>query len=398
MTPTAVAERRLIALLSLAAFAAAGSMRVADAQLPELASTFGVGLGAAAQVITAFSIAYGLMQFVYGPLGDRVGKWRVVSGAAMASGIATLGCALAPDLPTLLLARVLAGATAAGVIPLSMAWVGDAVPYEQRQPVLARFLVGQITGLAIGAWAGGLAADFGYWRLPFIALALWFLAAGLMLWRVRNDAEAHAPTIGRSGHPLREAQYVLRQPWARTVLAVVFAEGVVLFGALAFIATHLHLAYGLRLSQAGAIVALFAVGGLIFVVASRILVRRFGEAGLASAGGTTMLLGLAAIGLSPVWWTAPVACAATGIGFYMLHNTLQTNATQMAPLARGAAVSLFGSAFFLGQTVGVALAAPIVVHAGTAVVIVGGAVAVAIVGWIFARLRRSPAAPGLTSQ
>jgi predicted MFS family arabinose efflux permease len=54
----------------------------------------------------------------------------------------------------------------------------------------------------------------------------------------------------------------------------------------------------------------------------------------------------------------------------MLHNTLQTNATQMLPQARGTAVAGFSSALYLGQSVGVALAAPIVDRAGAAPVFV----------------------------
>ena len=45
-----------------------------------------------------------------------------------------------------------------------------------------------------------------------------------------------------------------------------------------------------------------------------------------------------------------------GMGFYMLHNTLQTNATQMAPERRGTAVSQFAASLFIGQSVGVAIA------------------------------------------
>ena len=58
-------------LLSLAAFASAASMRVTDALLPRLSSQFHVGLAQAANVITVFSVAYGLMQVLFGPLGDR---------------------------------------------------------------------------------------------------------------------------------------------------------------------------------------------------------------------------------------------------------------------------------------------------------------------------------------
>ena len=61
------------------------------------------------------------------------------------------------------------------------------------------------------------------------------------------------------------------------------------------------------------------------------------------------------LSLAPVWWFAPLATVAIGLGFYMLHNTLQTNATQMTPQARGTAVAIFSSAIFIGQTVGVAI-------------------------------------------
>ena len=64
------------------------------------------------------------------------------------------------------------------------------------------------------------------------------------------------------------------------------------------------------------------------------------------------------------WPITVVACFAVGFGFYMLHNTLQTNATQMAPHARGTAVAMFASAFFIGQSIGVAIAAPVVDHFG----------------------------------
>ncbi|MFN9210899.1 MAG: hypothetical protein ACK6DI_08350, partial [Betaproteobacteria bacterium] len=71
MTAAQPAERRLIVLLSVGAFGSAASLRVTDAQLPALAQTFDIGLAGAAQAITVFSVAYGLMQLLYGPLGDR---------------------------------------------------------------------------------------------------------------------------------------------------------------------------------------------------------------------------------------------------------------------------------------------------------------------------------------
>lgn len=383
--PAALA--RLIALLSLGAFGSAASMRVADAQLPALAQAFGVSLGGAAQVITVFSVAYGLLQLGYGPLGDRHGKWRVIALALAGACLASALCALAPGYETLLAARIAAGATCAAVIPLAMAWIGDAVPYAQRQPVLARFLTGQILGMAAGQWAGGLAVDYASWRVPYALLALWFGLASALLWGARREATAAAPFVPGTGHLVRESASVLREPWARVVLLTVGLEGALLFGPLAFLATHLHLRLDLSLAQAGALVTLYACGGLLFVFGARRLLRRLGEPGLARIGGGLLGGGLLGLAFVPGPWVAAPLCALSGLGFYMLHNTLQTHATQMAPRARGAAVSLFAGTFFIGQTVGVALAALLVERFGTAIVLAAGAIAVALVGFVFAALR-----------
>ena len=108
-------------------------MRVTDALLPRLAADFHVGIGNAAAVVTSFSIAYGLMQVFFGPLGDRFGKLRVISISSAIAAIASLACLLAPGFDGLIVARVLAGAFCGSIIPLSIAWIGDVVPYAERQ-------------------------------------------------------------------------------------------------------------------------------------------------------------------------------------------------------------------------------------------------------------------------
>jgi predicted MFS family arabinose efflux permease len=87
------------------------------------------------------------------------------------------------------------------------------------------------------------------------------------------------------------------------------------------------------------------------------------------------------------WPVAALAVLAMGMGFYMLHNTLQTNATQMAPEKRGTALSQFAFCLFVGQSVGVALAGYIAEHMDTNAVLVIGALGVLAVALSFARLR-----------
>jgi predicted MFS family arabinose efflux permease len=379
--------------LALAAFGSGVSLRLTDAMLPLFAHDFGISLGQAAAVITAFSIAYGLSQLFFGPVGDRFGKYRVIAWACAACALTASACGLAPDFPQLVAARLVAGATAAAIIPLAMAWIGDVVPYERRQPVLARFLIGQILGLSAGVFVGGFAADHASWRAPFFAIGAGFALISVALFAMNRQLPPGARTTRRGdGHAVArmagEFVQVLRQPWARVVLATVFLEGGFLYGAFAFIATHLHQHFGVALSTAGSMVMLFGFGGLLFALASAMLVRRLGEVGLTGIGGVILAAALALVGLAPVWWWAMPACFVAGLGFYMLHNTLQINATQMAPERRGAAVSAFASSFFLGQAVGVAAAGVLVARLGTGTVIALGAAGVLVVALTFSRLRR----------
>ena len=382
----------VIPALSLAAFGSAISLRVTDPLLPRLALEFGISLSEVAYVITAFAIAYGFSQLFFGPVGDRFGKYFVVSCACAGCALTALMCALAPTYPLLIAARLMAGATAAAVIPLSMAWIGDVVPYEDRQPVLAQFLIGQIVGISAGVLLGGLAADHFSWRLPFFCISAYFVLICIVLFAFNRRLPAHARTTHKvSGSALRrmvnEFRQVLSNPWARVVLLTVFAEGCFLYGAFAFIAVHLHRAFDISLTNAAALVMLFGLGGLSYAIASRRLVRGLGEKKLALWGGILVTASLLSIGLAPAWEYAVPGCAVCGLGFYMLHNTLQMNATQMAPERRGAAVSAFASSFYLGQSVGVGLAGMAAERFGTSIVIVTGAIGVLLIAMNFSRLK-----------
>jgi predicted MFS family arabinose efflux permease len=347
-------------------------------------------------VVTAFALAYGFAQMLFGPLGDRYGKYRVVAWACAASAVTALLCALAPGMAGLVAARALAGVAAAAIIPLSMAWIGDTVPYAERQPVLARFLLGQILGLSVGVWLGGYAADHLSWRTPFGLISVCFALAALGLWVQLRQQPKPQPAAAQ-GHAVqrmaREFAQVLAVPWARTVLLTVFLEGVFLYGVFAFLATHVHRHYGVPLAQAGSLVMLFGFGGVLYALASRLLLARLGEVGLIRTGGALMALALLTVAWALHWAWAVPACFATGTGFYMMHNTLQINATQMAPERRGAAVSMFAACFFMGQALGVAVFGRLAAPWGTERVISLGAIGVLAVAWVFAALRARQPAP-----
>ncbi len=367
--------------------------RLCDAMLPELSREFSVSLTDAARVISVFAVIYGLCQLFYGPLGDRLGKFRVVVGATLGCSV---GCALAVfawGLDVLVVARMLTALGAAAIIPLSMAWIGDNVPYELRQETLAKLALGTTLGLTSGQVFGGLFTDTLGWRWAFALMTVLFGVAGVLLWRegVRQsregqDAHAHHPdgTPPRSLGFVAQAWTIVTGRWSRVVLVVALIEGATGFGALAIWATHLHEALGLTLGASGAIVALFGLGGVGYMVLARWMIPRLGEAGLVRVGVTLVGAGALVLAYTPVAWPAAPACLAAGFGFFMLHNTMQTNATQMAPAARGTAVSMFAAFLFIGQSIGVLLAAAFAASLGSAPTIAGAGVILCVLGWGFA--------------
>lgn len=102
-------------------------------------------------------------------------------------------------------------------------------------------------------------------------------------------------------------------------------------------------------------------------------------------GGRSIASGLLLLAWVPVVAWAVLGCFLAGLGFYMRHNTLQTQATQMAPQARGTAVTLFACLLFLGQSMGVLVVAASVDRGWLAAVFTGPALGVLALGALVAR-------------
>ena len=379
--------RAVIFLLSLAGFFSGVALRICDALIPRLAGDFGISAGTAGQVMLTYSIAYGLSQLGSGPLGDRWGKVQMVCASVFGCALAAFLCALVGSFGGLLAIRAGWGIAAAGLVPLSIAWVGDTVAYEQRQATLAKMLMGMLVGMTAGQAGGGFFADSSLgWRGAFTTVGLGFLVVGVLLAARLKSVPAAAPQQARARLGMfRQIAAVLAVPWARVVLAGAFVEGVFLLGPLAFLPAYLHGRFGVSLSRAGMLVSLYAAGGFVYAVLAPQLVRRLGEARMVAMGGAFMGLGFLALYLTPLAVLAAPICLAIGFGTYLYHNTLQTNATQMVPAWRGTAMSCFAFCLFSGQAIGVSLGGFAFDHGGPLPLLLGPAMALPAVAWAFSR-------------
>ena len=387
-----------ITLLAVASFASQSMVRVSNSLLPQISTDMDVSVGAASIVVTAYALAHGSVQLVIGPVGDRFGKYACIIAACAAASVLVLLCGLATSLPMLVAARLACGLAAGWIIPLAFAFLGDVIPYERRQQVLGTFLSGQILGQLFGQAAGGVLGDLFGWRRVFFFLAALFALAtvALVIEFLRNPiTRAGHVTATRSRGFIVDNLTVLRSPWARAVIAMGFIESLFMFGGFAYVGADLHLRFGVNFAVVGLFVGAFAVGGLIYSLSVRWLVERLGQIGLVTGGGIMLALAYATIAFAPHAYFAPFAITGIGLGYYMLHNTLQTNATQMTPEARATAVGIFSAALYFGQTLGVAINAPIFDRfSAVPVFLISGAGLLALGLWL-AHVLRQRRAQGL---
>ena len=326
-------------------------MRVTDPLVPVLSKEFGVSHGDIALFATAYAIPYGCFQLVFGPLGDRFGKTLIMRIALILLGLTILGATVATSYRLMLVSRALSGMVAGGIIPLGLASIGDLVPYERRQAVLSRLLLASILGQISGAFITGLLAEFMPWRTILTLYGgLAFLVAGVL-----TLAPGIRPVPGAAasfGDVLALYGSILAKRSTQVLLGIVFVEGALFFGFFGQVSPYLAEVRDASTGQIGAIVACIGLGGAVYSALFRPVFRLFGPYGMMRAGG---VLGAIGVGLAALPWPLALYGATTalsGYAFYSIHIGLQTRATELAPEARGASLSLFAATLFMGNGFG----------------------------------------------
>jgi predicted MFS family arabinose efflux permease len=373
-----------LGLLGASAFIVIADVRVIDPLLHIIADEFKVGVGSAAVIVSAYTIPYGLFQLVYGPLGDRIGKLKVITAALTAFAVGTAACAFMPNIILLTLLRFLTGMFAAGIIPVTLAYIGDNFPYEERQAAIGKYLSALVLGQILGGSLGGIFGEYISWRDIFLVFGIVSLGVSILLWRgMRHLSDGHRPQSQAARFTFQPYYQLLIQPVARTVIIGVFVEGFCLFGGFAYVGAFLRDRYNLPYVAIGFMLSSFGLGGLIYSRSVKWLVNKLGERGLMGVGGLLMCISFLAIALFQNWVLFVPFSIIMGLGFYMMHSTLQTQATELAPEARGTAVSLFAFNLFIGQGIGAAVFGRVVDNFGYVPCFIFAGIAIALLSlWL----------------
>jgi predicted MFS family arabinose efflux permease len=374
-----------LSLLFLLAFLVSVDLRIIAPVLPSISESLRATAGAIGLAMTSYSFAYGAGQLAYGGLSDRHGRVAVIRLAALGFSVCTALSALCATTWQFVAVRLLTGAFAGAVIPLTIVHIGDTVEYSQRHVMVARFSIVTSAGLAFSAAIGGLVAHFVSWRAMLIGYSVIALVPAALLWRLPPGKPARAP--GEVEPVARFADFLM-DPFGRLVYFSIFAEGFLLWGAVAYLGAYAATRYGLDQLGVGLLFALFGVGTMVGGALMAPLRARLSERNLAGGGG--LVMGLAMMMMVPggPWPVFALAMLILGLGFVGLHTTLQVYGTEISQVARGKAFSLFPASLFTGMAVGTAVMGPLVDAGGARIVLAISGVGLAGVGVITAGIRR----------
>ncbi|HKT19724.1 MAG TPA: MFS transporter [Stellaceae bacterium] len=369
----------LILVLCFAAFAGSISYRSLDPMLTMVAGDFGISMREAALLVSAYGLPYALMQPVLGPIGDAYSKARLIK---ICLGVLTASVALAavaPGFATLMGSRVIAGIVSGGIFPVGLALIGDRTTIEDRQIAASRFLVASIFGQMFGATVSGIIASYFGWRAVFDVVTVLSVASWVIVFRFLDSKsdKAHGLTLRGAVAGYRT---VLANPSSLVMFAVVMSEGMLYFCVFPFVGAML-IAHGEGGPvAAGVALAGFAVGGILYGAAVRRMIAALGQwnmlrvgAGMAGIAYLAVAAPVGRVGIALLFVVA-------GFGFYMMHNTLQTRATELAPSARGSTFALFSAALFIGQGVGPIFAGWVVSVAGFGALFLATGILIATLG------------------
>ena len=374
--------KHVVLLLGLMGFWAMGDNYAASPMLVDIARDFGIDIGTAALSVAAYMLPFGLFTLLFGPLGDRYGKARVISIAAFGTAVFSCLGALAFNIISLAAIRAINGILAAAILPVTMSYVGDLFEEPKKRlnaigSVMGMYFLGGAAATAIG---GGL-SFIGSWRLVYLAYGVAELIIALLMFKYLIFAPGTAKTLG-----LRQAYAnAFSQPFLLKTVVLLFLVGFAVFGSFTYLGDFLVEMTGLNIFYVGLIMTPF---GLAAYAGG----QKAGDIRLKLGSNITLLAGIlglitwAPLGQWPgIYYTLPILLA-FGFAFVLIQSTVIFTAQQQLPMQRGTVMSLASFNMFVGGGCGVLINKFLLINWGYKSIFLIAALAIFVAGLLVHRL------------
>ena len=173
--------------LSAATFMNVLDTSIANVSIPAISGSLGVAPNQGTWVITSFAVASGIALPMTGWLAQRFGAVRLFTTSVLLFTLVSWLCGMATSIGQLIVLRVLQGAVAGPMIPLSQALLLGSYPREKSGTALAVWTMTSLIGPVVGPVLGGWITDNIYWAWIFyINVPVGLMAAGATWWLYRD--------------------------------------------------------------------------------------------------------------------------------------------------------------------------------------------------------------------
>lgn len=315
-----------------------GAMLVA--LIPNVASGLDTSVGHVAGSITAYMVPFAALQLVSGTLAERLGARRVVRTGYVVFGLASLACALAPEIWSFIAARAVMGAANAFLSPILLAAVSEVAAPEVLGRTVGTFAAAQTAGITLAPVLGGALGEVS-WRLAFALVAVTALA---LAWpRQSLGAVERRPGGASLGS--------LFNRWI-SLLAATAMLGYLGFTAIGFVLVLVAAEeFGLGSSGRGLLVAGYGVGGILFGRFAGTIVDRSGRPAAALGGALVCTAGVLGLAFAPTVWSLALVYFAVGCASAFVWAGLNTIVVESFPGNRAGATSVYSAFKFAGVAI-----------------------------------------------
>lgn len=183
----AVWRALILATCTGVTFLYAMTVSIANVSLPQMQGALSATTDQISWVVTINIVATAVATPMSGWLVERFGRRKLILGAVLCFGFASLMCGLADSLTALVFYRACQGAFGAPLVPVSQAIIIDTFPKHQHGAAIAIFGMGAVFGPVVGPVVGGYLSETYSWRWVFFMILPFTVAALLGAWVFIHD-------------------------------------------------------------------------------------------------------------------------------------------------------------------------------------------------------------------
>lgn len=335
-SPSAGNRIRIVGYASLFDQAAMAPM------LLRISNNLQIELGHVASLVAGYYFFYGVMQIFWGWYSSSHGYVKTMKISLLVSASSTLLCIFATTYSHLLVFRCISGAFLSASVPAAISYIGSTNTVNQTHKQISGLMVATSAGTASSTILSATISWFFGWQYVFLLSAAISYIAYI---RIRGLSEKADSKLLSSR--LKALKVLLKHRPMQVLLSISFVDGGALIGTLVFIPSSLE-HQGVQAIFVGIVTMMYGCTVLVVSILLRRITKHLNLSIYITIGSYAGALASLLMMLSKNLLTSLTACILLGIAAATMHSSIQTWSTEVFPVLRSLAISLFAAFLFLG--------------------------------------------------